>query len=240
MTTWSIVRLSMALAITAAILTQLTASVTTTIELGRDMATVVANFFSFFTILSNVIAAVALGWAAAAQLRRPGPSESALGAMSLALACATTYMLITGIVYNVLLRGISLDQGSRPVPWSNEVLHLIGPLFMLVDLLLGISRRHLPRRSIWLIIAFPIVWTIYTLIRGPLVTNPASGDTWWYPYPFLNPHAPGGWPSVMAYVAAISVAFLAVGAFVVWVGNRRVREKDRVDATAEVTSHPDR
>ena len=41
-------------------------------------------------------------------------------------------MVVTGVVYNLLLRGIVLDQGTT-VPWSNEVMHLVGPAFMLLD-----------------------------------------------------------------------------------------------------------
>jgi len=227
-TVWSVLRLVMGLVIVAAIVTQLSATVATTLELERDMGTTIANFFSFFTILSNVIAAVTLVWAGIAELRSgadgaatSGAAAAASARLSIVLACASTYMIITGLVYNLLLRGLTLPQGSEPVPWSNEVLHLIGPLFLLLDVLIGLVRRALPWRAIWTIIAFPILWTVYTLVRGPLVTNPASGDPWWYPYPFLNPNNPGGWPSVIVYVAIISVAFVAVGAFVVWVGRRR-------------------
>jgi len=227
-TVWSVLRLVMGLVIVAAIVTQLSATVATTLELERDMGTTIANFFSFFTILSNVIAAVTLVWAGIAELRSgadgaatSGAAAAASARLSIVLACASTSMIITGLVYNLLLRGLTLPQGSEPVPWSNEVLHLIGPLFLLLDVLIGLVRRALPWRAIWTIIAFPILWTVYTLVRGPLVTNPASGDPWWYPYPFLNPNNPGGWPSVIVYVAIISVAFVAVGAFVVWVGRRR-------------------
>jgi len=219
-TVWSILRLAMGLVIVAAVVTQLVASIVTTIELGRDLGTVIANFFSFFTILSNVLAAVVLLWAGVSALRRERTAVES-PALATALACATTAMIITGIVYNVLLRGITLPQGSEPVPWSNEVLHLIGPLFLLLDLLLAPRRRALPWRSVAVVLIFPLVWAAYTLIRGPLVTNPATGDPWWYPYPFLNPNNPGGWPSVLVYVAVISVAFVAVGSFTVWIGRRR-------------------
>lgn len=206
--------------IVAAVVTQLVESIATTIELDRDLGTVISNFFSFFTILSNISAAAALLWAGASGLRRHAPRVDS-PALAIVLACASTYMIITGIVYNALLRGLTLPQGSEPVPWSNETLHLIGPIFLLVDVLIGPARRALPWRTVGVVLAFPLVWSAYTLIRGPLVTNPATGDPWWYPYPFLNPNNPGGWPSVLVYVAVISVAFVAVGSFVVWVGRRR-------------------
>ena len=64
-----------------------------------------------------------------------------------ALACVTTYMLVTGVVYNTLLRGIELPQGTT-VPWSNEVLHVIGPVFLLLDLIFGSSPARLQWRSV--------------------------------------------------------------------------------------------
>ncbi len=219
-TVWSLLRLAMAVVIIAAVVTQLAASLTRTAEADGDVATVFANFFSFFTILSNVIAAVVLATAGTTAFVRPGRERSSLG-LSAALAGATTYMVITGIVYNALLRGITLPQGSEPVPWSNEVLHLVGPLFLLVDLLVGIRRRALHWRVVGVVVAFPLLWTAYTLIRGPLVTNPTTGEPFWYPYPFLNPNNPGGWGMVIGYVVGIAVAFIVVGLVTVWVTRRR-------------------
>ncbi|MCT9819422.1 Pr6Pr family membrane protein [Microbacterium sp. W1N] len=222
-TTWTFLRLAMAAAIFAAVITQLVASITTTAEAGRDVGTVIANFFSFFTILSNLIAAVVLTWAGIRGVRpHPAPRIDTV-ALAHALACATTYMVITGVVYNVLLRNVVLPQGSEPVAWSNETLHLIAPIFLLLDVFVGPGRRALPWRSVLLIIVFPLLWTAYTLVRGPLVTNPVSGDPFWYPYPFLNPNGPGGWGSVIVYVVIIAVAFAVVALGVVWAGRRRAR-----------------
>lgn len=217
---WSLLRLAMAIVILAAVITQLTVSLTRTAETGGDVATVFANFFSFFTILSNVIAAVVLATAGIRTLARPAGARSSLG-LSAALACATTYMAITGVVYNALLRGITLPQGSEPVPWSNEVLHLIGPIFLVLDLLIGTRRRAVRWQVVWVVITFPLLWVAYTLIRGPLVTNPATGEPYWYPYPFLNPNNPGGWGMVAAYVVVIAIAFVVVGFGTVWVTRRR-------------------
>ena len=96
-------------------------------------------------------------------------------ALALALACVTTYMVITGIVYNLLLRSIELPQGSEPIPWTNETLHLIAPLFLLADLFIGPLRRALPWRSVWGSSSSRSPGR-YTLLRGPFVTNPVSGD----------------------------------------------------------------
>ncbi len=225
--TWAVLRAAMAIVIIAAAAVQLSASISTATKLGRDVPTTIANFFSFFTVLSNVAAAIVLLWAAAVTLRNGRKPESHTresAALGVALAAVTTFMIITGVVYNVLLRGVELPQGSEPVPWSNEVLHLVAPLFMLLDLLLVRSRRRLTWSALWAVLAFPVAWATYTLVRGPLVTNPATAQPYWYPYPFLDPNGPGGWGSVAVYVAAITAVFVAVGAGVVAWKRRAARK----------------
>jgi hypothetical protein len=217
---WSLARLVMAAGIVAAVVAQLAQSVTGAIDAGRHVPTIIANFFSFFTILSNTAAAVVLAIAGIWYLTRGRRASAEPAALAFALASVTTYMVVTGIVYNILLRGINLEPGSV-VPWSNEILHLIGPLFLLADLFVGPLRRALPWRAMLGIVVFPLVWVAYTLLRAPLIVNPGTGDPYWYPYPFLNPYGPGGWGSVVVYVIVIAVAILAVSALVVWVGRRR-------------------
>lgn len=230
---WSIARLAIAALVIAAIVAQLVKSVGTATELGRDVGTTIANFFSFFTILSNAVAAIVLLSAAIWYLAKGRQASVEPASLAVALACVSTYMIITGVVYNTLLRGIELPQGSAPIPWSNEVLHLIAPLFLLADVFLGPLRRALPWCTLWAIVAVPIAWVIYTMIRGPLVTNPVTGDPFWYPYPFLNPNGAGGWASVVAYVIGIAVAVVVVGAFVLWWGRRVGAAEASTPVTAE-------
>lgn len=224
--TWSVMRLTMAALIVAAVVAQLTASLTTAADLGRDVGTTLVNFFSFFTILSNTLTSLVLAWAGVWFFARGRHAVAEPPALALALACVTTYMIITGLVYNSLLRGIELPQGSEPIPWSNEVLHLIGPLFLLADLFVGPMRRALPWRAIWGVVAFPILWVVYTMLRGPLVTNPVSGDPFWYPYPFLNPNNEGGWGAVIFWIVVIALTFLVVASLVVWWGRRVGAERE--------------
>ena len=219
---WSVLRLVISAVIITAIVAQLSLSVGRAIDRGNDVTTVIANFFSFFTILSNAASAIVLICAAVWYFTRGTRATAEPRGLAVALACVTTYMIVTGLVYNILLRGIELPQGSEPIPWSNETLHVIAPIFLLLDLFLGPLRRKLTWSAVIAIASFPILWVVYTLVRGPLVTNPISGDPFWYPYPFLNPNNFGsGYLGVTAYVVGIAVAILAVGLLVVWVGRRR-------------------
>lgn len=211
---WPWLRILAAVTVIAAIVAQLGASIATAEALGRDVGTVVASFLSFFTVLSNAMSAAVLCWAGVHSLIDKGEGVQPRS-LSLALACVTTYMVVTGLVYNALLRNETLPQGSAPIPWSNEVLHLIAPVFMLVDLLVAQRKRGIAWSSVAVITAFPLVWCVYTLVRGPLIVSPLTGERPWYPYPFLNPYTEGGWASVLVYVAAIAAVVLAVGLLVV-------------------------
>ncbi|WP_406033450.1 Pr6Pr family membrane protein [Nocardioides sp. NBC_00163] len=216
MKTWSILRLTMAVLILAAMVAEFRGAMSTTPAEGSSMATVVVNYFSYFTIESNLIAAAALIAAGVWALTRDAQEPTW---MALLMAAATTFMAITGLVYNLLLRGLV----PAAHPWANEILHLIGPLFLIIDLLVAPPRRRLPWRAVGAVVAFPIVWAIYTLVRGEHVVSPLTGDPWWYPYPFLNNHL-HGYGVVFAYVVGIAAAFTLVAWGVVAVGRRRSPE----------------
>jgi hypothetical protein len=230
---WPYLRLGAAALVAAAVIAQLERTISNALvavpPATGHVPTVIANFLSFFTIQSNIASAVVLviavvwGWTKG---RRA--TEESTG-IAIALACVTTYMIVTGIVYNTLLRNVELPQGVT-VPWSNEVLHVVIPLFMLVDLFFAPRRRALAWSIAWIIVIYPIVWVVYTLVRGPLITAPATGLPYWYPYPFLDPNLQGGYVPVVLYVVVIAAATVAVGFLVIWTGRRRAAKREHAAA----------
>lgn len=119
------------------------------------------------------------------------------------------------------------------------MLHVVIPLVMLIDLLFAPKRRALPWKTVWATIAFPIAWIIYTLVRANFVIAPATGNAWWYPYPFLDPNiVPGRYLGVSLYIIGIAVLVVITGFVVVWVGRRRVaRADERVAVSATKTAN---
>lgn len=220
---WSAARLAAAGAIAAAVIVQAITTIGAAATDGRHVATVAANYFSFFTVLSNIAAVVVLGWWGLSHLTRRRPDAPAPPALEVAFVCVTTYLLITGAVYNILLRAISI--GADTVGWANEVMHVGAPLFLLADLLLGAGHRPLRWRDALPALVFPLVWIGYTLLRAPLITAPASGAPYWYPYPFLDPYGPAGWPGVIAHIVGIAIGIIAVAFGVVAVLRLRARRR---------------
>lgn len=163
------------------------------------------NFFGFFTIQANLLAAAALGGTAALSLlgRRAAPW------LDLARAATTAAMIVVGIVYNTLLTGVT---GGVALPWANTVLHVLFPLYCLLDWLFIADRGAQPWRLLGVVVIYPALWTTVVLLRG--------ATDGWVPYPFLSPTT--GYGSVFGYVLLIAVAFVVSGATVFGLSRLRI------------------
>ncbi len=214
-----VARLLVAVAVVAAIVAQLMASVSFVGPNGLpDTAPVVVNFLSYFTIDSNALSAVVLVVGAFALMR--GASQIEPRGLTVARVAVTTYMIITGVVYNLLLRG-TLEQGAT-IAWSNEILHVVAPVYLVLDWAFAPGRHPLSQRDAIAALAFPVVWVVYTLVRGPFATNPYVDASYWYPYPFINPFtSSGGYTSVAAYVVGIGVVTILLAFGLAWTTRRR-------------------
>jgi hypothetical protein len=210
-------RVLIAIAIVAAIVAQLDTTINAA-NAESDLSQtgpVMANFFSYFTIDSNTLT---VGVMLVAALVMVSGVRAEPNGLTLARATVTTFMVITGVVYNLLLRGLPAEN---VVGWSNEILHVVGPVYVLVDWFLAPGRARLAPRDVVAVMGFPLLWVTYTLIRGPFATDPFEGTSYWYPYPFLNPvTSTGGYWSVAAYIVAITVLFVAVGLALIWTSRR--------------------
>lgn len=150
----------------------------------------ISNFFSFFTIESNILTTILL-LALALTKPKKGKYDFVRGGITL-------YMTMTGIIYVLLLS----DTASILEPWVNIVLHYLMPLAMLLLWVLIPPHKAIPYKKALYWLIFPVVYLAYSLIRGPYAN--------WYPYDFINPTI-NGWPSVIitSLVIAISVLIAA-------------------------------
>jgi hypothetical protein len=166
------------------------------------------NFFSFFTILTNLFVAIVLTVSAINLIRRKPPTETD----DIIRGSATVAIAIVGIVFGLLLS--HMDSGM--IPWTNFVAHYLMPVIMVLDWLIQPPQTKLAPKHIWYWVIYPIAYLIYSLIHGDF-TN-------WYPYWFIDPaKSPGGWTGVVLYSAAITLGFLLVSLLLLWLGNKLKR-----------------
>ncbi len=213
--TIAVVRILFAALGIAAIVAQLDRSIDNWHKTGLSVAFGITNFFSFFTIDSNVGTIVVLLLGAIFVFARKADPQW----YTVFRVIVVTYMAVTGVVYNLLLRGVELPQGTT-VEWSNEVLHVVACAYIVLDWFIAPGRVPLAWRSLRAIVVFPIVWVIYTMIRAPFTVGDNHGKAF-YPYPFLDPSlAHEGWFSVAFYIVLITGVVLGTGAGAIWVSRK--------------------
>ena len=118
----------------------------------------------------------------------------------------TLYMIITGIVYNLLLAPASADVNTN-TQWVNFIVHVLGPIVVTADWFAYRSpiKPTVGQMATWWI--FPALYLIYTMIRGPFAD--------WYPYPFLDPNQKGV-GEIVLYCVGILVAFVVISIILRW------------------------
>jgi hypothetical protein len=168
------------------------------------------NFFSFFTIVSNIFGAAVL-LAAAFDL----PEDRRV--RDLLRGVATLSLVIVGVVFSVLLaRG---DSGL--MPWVNAIVHYAMPILIALDWCLDPPQTPVSRRdaATWLVL--PAAYLAYALVRGAIVH--------WYPYAFLNVDTIG-YAGVAAYSAGILVFSLLAAYALMAIGNTLRARANRANA----------
>jgi len=201
----AVYRLGFGLLTVAAIVTQL-------VSLSGTGTFDPVNYFTYFTILSNLIATTLLLIGAA---RWRSPRSDALDFLR---GGAVVYMSVTGAVFAALLKGTNVDTA---IPWVNSVVHEVLPLVVLADWLVDPPEKRLTYRQGALWLAFPAAWIVFEIIRGAVTGK--------YHYPFTNP-ANGGYGAVALTSVAILVFMLIVCAAVVWLGNLRSTGEEATQA----------
>lgn len=183
------------------------------IPAGVANAETVVRFFSYFTILTNVMAALVLTGTAL------GHRGTFFARPSVQTAVAS-YITIVGVVYGVILSGLWAPTGPQ---WlADRLLHYATPALYVLFWLFFVQKGTLQfRDSLWWLL-FPLCYIVYVLARGSL-----SG---FYPYPFIDV-GKLGYSQVLINSAGMFVAFLVSGLVYVALGKLLARNLTRGTAT---------
>lgn len=130
----------------------------------------VIRFFSFYTILTNILVAICY-----TTLIRKGKWFSFFSS-SKTLTAITVYIIIVGAVYNLILRHIWQPQGLQLI--VDELLHSVNPVLFLLFWIFTIDKSQLKWKHLFPWLIYPLVYLIFILVRGSFAH--------WYPYPFVD------------------------------------------------------
>lgn len=170
----------------------------------------IIRYFSYFTILSNLLIAVCCTML----LFRPYSKWGKFFSRQQTLAAITVYIAIVGLIYNIILRFLWAPAGLQKI--VDEILHSVIPVMFLVYWLVFVGKDKLMWRNVppWLI--FPFTYILYVMIRGSV-----SG---FYPYPFINTYQLGI-NKVLFNSIGIAVVFICVSLVFVAIGKSMAEKK---------------
>lgn len=178
-----------------------------------DVPEMIIRFFSFFTILTNILVGLYFMSTVLGLKVFPFKWLSSKGS----LTAITAFILIVGIVYQIALREVWKPTGLQLI--VDELLHTIIPMYVLVFWCFNASRDELRLKPILYWLIYPVVFIIFILVRGHFST--------YYPYPFLNvPEI--GYGTTFLNVGIIFGLVLLILSSLLLIGRTIVRNKIKI------------
>jgi len=132
----------------------------------------IVRFFSFFTILTNILVALCF----TSLLLKPKFRWAAFLTKPTSLAAVAVYIVVVGLFYNLILRQLWQPEGLQK--WVDEALHSVVPVFYFAYWLRYVPKAGLSWKDVFPWLLYPFGYLLYSLIYGAF-----SG---FYPYPFIN------------------------------------------------------
>jgi len=153
------------------------------------------NFFSYFTILANSAAALAMLMPLITPDSRIGVF---LSRPSVRTAIAG-YLIVVAITYVMFLRNVGNDQGLERL--VDQLMHYATPLMFVLDWLVFVPKGRVPWTTIGTSLIVPVAYGAWTIVHGSV--------SHWYPYPFVDMRSLGYQEGLMS-MAGFLVVFIAV------------------------------
>jgi hypothetical protein len=162
------------------------------------------NFFSYFTIHTNTLAALALTLPVIA----PQSAYGQFLSKPTVRTAITAYIIIVMTIVYFVLRHLTNLTGWDLV--ADVILHYVMPVLFVIDWLFLVPKETLKAKDTFSWLAYPIVYLVWTFIHGAY-----SG---FYLYPFLN-NGDLGVARVLLNETGLLIVFLVLG-FVLVTGGR--------------------
>lgn len=167
--------------------------------------TFTVNYFSYFTILSNLLVALYF----TLTLLSPQSPVGRFFNRPTVRAAIALYIAVTFLIYFVILSRIPFEPGGSR--FVQGLLHYATPALYLFHWAVYGEKGTLRWSDIWRWLAFPLVYFIYSVIHGAW-----SG---FYPYPFINA-AQLGFPRVLLNSLMVLVTFTLLSLLLVALDRR--------------------
>lgn len=166
----------------------------------------IIRFFSYFTILTNTLVAVFFTCLWLLPKTKAGLFFKKFSTTT----AITVYILVVGIIYNLLLRHTWVVTGWGKV--ADELLHSIIPLYFLLYWIFFADRKALMWKDSLPWLWYPAAYFAYTLIRGTITHT--------YPYPFIDVNKLG-YPQTLINCLGVGLVFYGLFLLMIAISKNR-------------------
>jgi len=157
---------------------------------------VLGRFWSFGTMLTNLLVAISLS----VVLIIPNSAAGKFFSKSMIVTGVVLYILLVFLGFNIFLRHLHHLQGLKKL--DSELLHVVVPALYFLYWLFFASKTSLQWKYALLWLAGPLVYFIYILVRGAI-----DG---FYPYPMVDVNELG-YPHVILFAAGAGIGIIILG-----------------------------
>lgn len=193
-------------------LLQLYLSLSLALAGGKGVVVGVAIYLGYFTVLTNLLVAVALTW----PLLAPGSAPAKFFSRPAVLSGVATSIVFVGLSYHFLLRHVWNPQGLQL--FADVLLHYAVPLLCALHWWAFVPKTELRWTDALRWCAYPIAYFASVLARGALFGS--------YPYHLINVHTLG-WRQTLANAGGLLLAFVLLGLMLIAIGRGRIRQTNQ-------------
>ncbi|MCX2482325.1 Pr6Pr family membrane protein [Pedobacter sp. MR2016-24] len=161
------------------------------------------RFFSYFTILSNILVALCF----TALLVKPKSAWGRIFTHSKVISGTVVYIIVVSAVYNLVLRQLWNPEGLQKI--VDVILHSTMPMLFVAHWLFRVPKNELQWKNAFAWLLFPLLYIILVLIRGTFSD--------FYPYPFVDV-SESGYNAVLINCAGLFIIFLVLSLLVIGTG----------------------
>ena len=183
----------------AAIILQLGLNFARAAEQGKPLWMVPIDFYGYFTIWSNTLVAIIT-----ARYALVGGGDDGLFGRPWLLAAAVVYIVVVGLIYNLLLVGMNPQVGLRKA--IDLTFHTIIPIAYPLWWLTQVPRQRLGWNALPPALVFPIAYSFVAMAKGAITGR--------YAYFFID-IAKYGVAQVLLNIAGVALLYAALMAIVI-------------------------
>ncbi len=182
-------------------------------DLGLSSLEGTFRFFSYFTILTNIIVALSL----TVSLLKPSSGTGRFFYSTDTQTAIAMYIFVVGIVYNLILRTLWSPKGLQLI--VDNILHSIVPVLFTIYWIVyvPVEKMKFSRSINWL--WYPGLYFLWVILFGSL--------TKFYPYPFIDANVIG-YTKMLVHATVLLIVFILLGSIAIAI-KRNVGRKIIVD-----------